>query len=88
VKTDNEAEADILQLMLLNMMIFLSTEDTNFDANQKAKIEALQLKYTLMYHRYLKWAHPKDCKIKFVGGLMLLQQAKQLCELSSMRLPI
>ena len=84
--TSNEGEIDLLQLILLNMMIFFSTDSANLDDRQRSKIEALQLKYTLMYHRYLQRAHPKDCRAKFVGGLMLLHQAKQLTELSSQRL--
>ena len=85
-KTSNEDEIDLLQLLLVNMMIFFSTDSVILDPHSRAKIEALQLKYTLMYHRYLQWAHPKDCRAKFVGGLMLLHQAKRLTELCSYRL--
>lgn len=86
IKTSNEDQIDFLQILLLNLMIFFSTDGVNLNEHQRSKIEALQLKYTLMYHRYLQWAHPKDCRAKFVGGLMLLQQAKQLTDLCSQRL--
>ena len=86
VKTTNEDQIDLLQNLLLNLMIFFSTDCVDLNEHQRSKIEALQLKYTLMYHRYLQWAHPKDCRAKFVGGLMLLQQAKQLTDLCSQRL--
>jgi hypothetical protein len=74
-------------MALLTIIILLSCEDTGFVAEQKSRIENIQLKYILMYQRYLKHAYPKEANAKFVGGLMLLHHSKELCYLHSMRLP-
>jgi hypothetical protein len=41
-----------------------------------------------MLQRYLNFAHPQDAKAKFMGGLTLVHQARQLTQLTSQRLPI
>ncbi len=80
---------DQIQSVLLSIIIFLSSEDeTAFDNQQKAKIERLQMKYILLFQRYLKSKYPKEANAKFVGGLMLLHYSKELCEMHSLRLPI
>ena len=89
LKTPNERQADFLQLVLINMMILLSTEDLpHLDQDKRSRIEAVQLKYTLLFQRYLKFAHPQDAGAKFLGGLMLIHQSGQLSQLTCQRLPI
>ena len=79
---------DQFQLVLLTIILFLSCDDTtSLDHNQKAKIEQIQLKYILMFQRYLKVVHPKEANRKFVGGLMLLHHSKELEQLHRLRLP-
>ena len=79
---------DHFQLMLLTMIIFLSCDDvTCFDDLQKSKVEKIQLKYILLFHRYLKGVHPKEASAKFIGGLMLLHHSKELQQLHKLRLP-
>ena len=47
-----------------------------------------QMKYISMLHRYLKETYPKQANTKFAGGLMLIQLAKELYDMHSMRLPL
>ena len=82
-----DRKLDKFQMVLLTIIILLSCEDTGFVGEQKSRIEKLQMKYIIMYQRYLKHACPKEAKAKFVGGLMLLHHSKELFNLNSMRLP-
>jgi hypothetical protein len=80
---------DKYQSILLSIIILLSCEDDlDLSKEQKEKIHQLQMKYILMYQRYLKAAYPQEANAKFVGGLMLLHHTKELCEMNSLRLPI
>ncbi len=80
---------DQIQSVLLSIIIFLSCEDEmSLERQQKAKIEKLQMKYILLYQRYLKSSYPREANAKFVGGLMLLHYSKELCKMHSLRLPI
>jgi len=80
---------DRIQSVLLSIIILLSLEDEmGFDEQQKAKIEKLQIKYILIYQRYLKSKYPMEANGKFAGGLMLLHYSKELCNMHSLRLPI
>jgi len=77
------------QSSLLSIIILLSCDDDmGFSKEQKEKIHQLQMKYILMYQRYLKMAYPQEANAKFVGGLMLLHHTKELCQMNSLRLPI
>ncbi len=77
------------QSILLSIIILLSCDDDmGFSKEQKEKIHQLQMKYILMYQRYLKMAYPQEANAKFVGGLMLLHHTKELCQMNSLRLPI
>jgi hypothetical protein len=75
-------------MMIVNMMLLLSTDEVELGPDQKSRVESLQLKYVLMYQRYLRWSHPKSANAKFAGGLMLLHHADQLRRLHSQRLPV
>ena len=89
LKTPNGSQADFLQLVLLNMMILLSTKDLpHLDQDKRSGIEAVQLKYTLLFQRYLKFAHLQDAGAKFLGGLMLIHLSGKNCWLACQRLPV
>ena len=53
----------------------------------KAKVSVIQMKYITMLHRYLQATYPKQANTKFAGGLMLIQLAKELYDMHSLRLP-
>ena len=77
------------QLMILCCMILLlSADDLPMAGNLKEKVSAIQMKYILMLHRYLKDTYPKQANTKFAGGLMLVQFSKELYDMHSMRLPL
>ena len=79
---------DYCQMVILSLILLLITEDTGLDPGQKARVEELQLKYILMYQRYLKWAYPKESNFRLTGGLMLLHHAKELELFHSLGLPV
>ena len=77
------------QLMILySMILLLSTEDFPLPDQLKTKVSSIQMKYISMLQRYLKDTYPKQANTKFAGGLMLIQFAKELYEMHSMRLPL
>ncbi len=80
--------SDQIQLTLVQMILLLSTEDAeNLTLEQKSRIEQSQLKYIIMLHRYLKSFYRTEANSKFAGSLMVLQYAKELYKLHSLRLP-
>jgi len=87
-RRQTDQQLDFFQMVILCLIILLMTEDTGLNPGQKSGIEDLQLKYILMYQRYLKWAYPKECNFRLTGGLMLLHHAKELELFHSLRLPV
>lgn len=75
-------------MVILTMVLLLSCDEIQIDPDRKSRIESLQMKYILMYQRYLKWAYPKESNVKFACGLMLLHHAKELEHYHSQRLPV
>ena len=74
-------------MILYSMILLLSTEDTSLPENLKLKVSGIQMKYITMLHRYLQATYPKQANTKFAGGLMLIQLAKELYDMHSLRLP-
>ena len=79
--------ADRPQLALVIMILLLSPEDSNLTQQQKCRVEESQLKYITMLRSYLKYTYKHEANRKFAGGLMILQYAKELYRMHSLRLP-
>ena len=79
---------DRIQMTIFEIILLLCADEIYMPEENKRKIEAVQLKYVTMLHRYLKEKYPKEASAKFANGLMLLHHVKQLYRMHSQRLPI
>ena len=77
-----------LVFLFLNILM-TSVDDsmTLFAPDQRIKLEQIQLQHITLMHRYLKSTCRKKANSKLADTLMMLQYAKELNRLHSLRLP-
>ena len=83
-----DSAPDRIQMTIFEIILLLCADDTIMSKERIKKIEAVQLKYVTVLHRYLKERYPKEASSKLANGLMLLHHVKQLHRMHSQRLPI
>ena len=79
---------DKTQLILITMAMVFSTEGLIGKLSNIKPIEATQLKYLNMLHRYLKDKYPDTARSKFAQGMFIITEAQEAHEIHTNRLPI
>ena len=78
---------DYLLLVLVLNILIMSSDESNLTPDQKSRIEQVQLQYTCLLQRYLKFSYKSQANSKFGDALMMIQTANELHKMHSMRLP-
>ena len=79
---------DKVQLILITMTMAFCTEGLIGKLSNIEIVEALQLKYLNMLHRYLKDKYPNTARSKLAQGMFIITEAQEAHEIQTIRLPI